>query len=542
MKSNHFKTMRTKVSWTLMTICFSMMSFCITACGGNEDSPILPDNPATDSNEMTVTPDTLYLKADGTEKGTFMVKLQKTASFFAKAEKDWCKLDNADGSGKTSYTVSVAPAPNTQTEDRTSRISFYSGEHTEYAYVVQKAVEKARGITITPDTLYLDGEIGSKGTVTVHLIDNSYYELGITNQFDREVIEEDDGKVLKINYTVKREEYNNVWCQMGVKQYNEVKRYYVCQKAKKQESNDDKYNVTITPDAHDVEAIGGEVFSLIDLDNKSAVTVTSDAAWCIPQNGNFDIPSSKFKLYIRVYANVGDKSRTATVTVKVGSSTKTCTVTQQGGYDGELSIGGYVADAVDLGLSVKWASHNLGASSQDGSGTYLAWGELKQKNIYSNETYAYYNKTYATWTNIGNEISGTQYDAAKVHWGDEWRMPTKDEMQELMKKCTWEWTQINKVNGYRITGPNGKSIFIPAAGQKFKNNEIPQYNEQILLWTGTQFPTNLSNAYAIDANSAGAPLIKGQLRDDGYPIRPVTRSDNTGQAGEQAGGGIATVE
>lgn len=539
MKSNYFKTMRSKVSWTLMTLCFSMMSLYISGCGGSEDSPIVPDTPATENNTMTISPDTLYLKADGTEKGSFQVKLQKTASFFAKAEKDWCKLDNADGSGKTSYTVSVAPEPNTQTEDRTSRISFYSGEHTEYAYVVQKAVEKAREITITPDTLYLDGEIGSKGTVTVHLIDNSDYELGITNQFDREVIEEDDGKVLKINYTVKREEYNNVWCQMGVKQYNEVKHYYVCQKAKKQESNDEKYNITITPDAHDVEAIGGEVFSLIDLDNKSAVTVTSDAAWCIPQNGNFDIPSTQFKLYIQVYANVGDKSRTATVTVKAGSSTKTCTVTQQGGYEGKLSIGGYVAEAVDLGLSVKWAAHNLGASKEDEIGAYFAWGEVNPKSTYSDDNYKYYDTTYATYTDLGENISGTQYDAARVHWGEEWRMPTKDEMQEFYEKCTIEWTRVNNMNGAKITGPNGNSIFLPAGGTAF-GKPNPKYDVVNIL-SGTVRSENIANAWSLHITSTSKGYLWGG-RTSGVPIRPVTKSANTGQGGSQAGGGITTGE
>ena len=95
MSKKEIRSMTLKVCWTLVTAYLCLMSFCMIGCGGSEDSPIQPENPATGSNQMTVSPDTLFLKADGTEKGSFQVKLQKTGSFFAKAEKDWCKLDNA---------------------------------------------------------------------------------------------------------------------------------------------------------------------------------------------------------------------------------------------------------------------------------------------------------------------------------------------------------------------------------------------------------------------------------------------------------------
>ena len=59
-----------------------------------------------------------------------------------------------------------------------------------------------------------------------------------------------------------------------------------------------------------------------------------------------------------------------------------------------------------------------------------------------------------------------QYDAATANWGGNWRMPTKDELNELRTKCTWTWTTQNDVNGYSVTGPNGNSIFLPAAGYR----------------------------------------------------------------------------
>ena len=124
---------------------------------------------------------------------------------------------------------------------------------------------------------------------------------------------------------------------------------------------------------------------------------------------------------------------------------------------------------VDLGLSVKWATCNVGASSPTGYGNYYAWGETSTKSEYSEKTYAYCNKKKGEYVymNIGPNISGTQYDAARVNWGGTWRMPTWDEIKELKEKCSWVWTTVNGVNGYKVTGPNGNSIFLPAAGTRF---------------------------------------------------------------------------
>ena len=137
--------------------------------------------------------------------------------------------------------------------------------------------------------------------------------------------------------------------------------------------------------------------------------------------------------------------------------------------------------AVDLGLSVYWASCNLGAEKPEEYGEYYAWGETKPKNSYTEENYSYYDANTAQYINIGDDISGTQYDAATVNLGSDWRMPTKSEMQELVDKCTWEWTQVSGINGYKVTGSNGNSIFLPAAGF---NGGIEK-NKWLSYWTST---------------------------------------------------------
>ena len=120
--------------------------------------------------------------------------------------------------------------------------------------------------------------------------------------------------------------------------------------------------------------------------------------------------------------------------------------------------------AIDLGLSVKWASCNVGATQPWEYGGYYAWGETEEKSGYYQIGYLYYNN--GSYINIGSDISGTQYDVATVKWGGAWRMPTKAEQDELCNKCTCTWTTLNGVNGYRVTGPNGNSIFLPAAGYR----------------------------------------------------------------------------
>ena len=123
--------------------------------------------------------------------------------------------------------------------------------------------------------------------------------------------------------------------------------------------------------------------------------------------------------------------------------------------------------AVDLGLSVKWAACNLGAKAPEEYGSYFEWGATTE-----NKAMTYYDKNKTTgsynsrFTDLGNEISGTQYDAARVQLGNPWRMPTKDEMQELLDKCTNKYLKYKGTEGVLFIAANGNCIFLPATGKK----------------------------------------------------------------------------
>ena len=117
-------------------------------------------------------------------------------------------------------------------------------------------------------------------------------------------------------------------------------------------------------------------------------------------------------------------------------------------------------EAVDLGLSVKWANCNVGASSPEEYGDYFAWGEVTPKDKYTIISSLTYDKA------MGDISGDPQYDAATANWGSSWRMPTKTEIEELLNDCAWAWTKLNGIDVMEVEGPNGNSIFLPPAGSR----------------------------------------------------------------------------
>ena len=178
--------------------------------------------------------------------------------------------------------------------------------------------------------------------------------------------------------------------------------------------------------------------------------------------------------------------------------------------------------AVDLGLSVNWASCNLGATSPEECGDYYAWGETEKKTQYTQETYIYANNIDGNgdvdkYTDIGADICGTMHDVASAKLGEAWRMPTLEEIEELCEKCTWEWGTINGINGQIVTGLNGKSIFLPAAGEMFdsKNYATGRYGT---YWSGTT--SGNYNAFRLFIEK-GTSVCTDNRKFIGFSVRPV---------------------
>lgn len=175
---------------------------------------------------------------------------------------------------------------------------------------------------------------------------------------------------------------------------------------------------------------------------------------------------------------------------------------------------------VDLGLSVKWASCNVGASSPEEYGGYYAWGETEEKSDYYWGTYKYYNSNTMGCINIGSNISGTQYDVATVKWGNGWRMPTKEEFEELQTKCTWVAYTYNDVVGCKVTGPNGNSIFLPCAGCRYGTSLNLAGNFGV-YWSGSLHEYYSDLAWYLDVYDSGYRYVDSDDRNGGASVRPV---------------------
>ena len=196
---------------------------------------------------------------------------------------------------------------------------------------------------------------------------------------------------------------------------------------------------------------------------------------------------------------------------------KTITVSQSGGENSVklafvLEINGH--EYVDLGLSVKWATCNVGASKPEDYGNYYAWGETKTKSDYSSSNSVSYGKKFS---DIGGQ---SQYDAARSNWGGTWRLPTEAELQELRDKCTWKWTTQNGVKGYKVTGPSGNSIFLPAAGIRNGSSLYHAGGEYGNYWSSSPYESDSDYAYDLYFYSS----IQGAYWNNRYyglSVRPV---------------------
>ena len=209
-----------------------------------------------------------------------------------------------------------------------------------------------------------------------------------------------------------------------------------------------------------------------------------------------------------VEANGGESSRTATITVSYEDQYFEVEVKQSGNPATTGKHEGH--EWVGLGLSVKWATCNVGAISPEQYGEYYAWGETSTKN--TGENCSTYNKS------IGN-IAGTSRDVAHVKWGGNWRMPTKAEFDELQNRnnCTWEWTTQNGKRGYKVTSKkNGNSIFLPAAG--FRRSGMELYYDGSIGYYWSSSPNSLDVVSAYILSFVGDSFAS---RGNGLTVRPV---------------------
>lgn len=228
-----------------------------------------------------------------------------------------------------------------------------------------------------------------------------------------------------------------------------------------------------------------------------------------------------------------------TITGK-GEGTAVITITDDENAEGKLTVTvtpagqeAPPANAVDLGLysGTLWASYNVGATSPEQSGDYFAWGELESKSVYDEESYVSYcpdsddeGNVNGYYENMGYDIHGTEYDVAQQKWGGNWVMPSYNDFKDLEDECTWSKTTQKGVSGFKITGPNGNSIFLPTAG--YRNGEWP-VNDEASYWScNLQSSGYYQNQWAyclMWGYNDSKGMVASTYRYMGGTIRPVIR-------------------
>ena len=208
------------------------------------------------------------------------------------------------------------------------------------------------------------------------------------------------------------------------------------------------------------------------------------------------------------------------------------------GPEGPTDFAPVGCEAVDLGLSVKWASFNVGATNDHDYGSYFAWGETDTKDYYDwskdgDYKWGVYDKSAKPLCGMkkytgnleggdGLSVLKPEDDPATVKWGTRWRTPTFDEITELNRDCEWLWLEREK--GFLVTGKNGNSIFLPSTGEYSKDVK-PTTGISATYWSSTVGPTNPELPYLISCGFTH--LVGAGERCVGRPVRAVAARDVT---------------
>lgn len=253
------------------------------------------------------------------------------------------------------------------------------------------------------------------------------------------------------------------------------------------------------------------------------------------------------KVKFTVAANYGERSRSGEIVLFYDGAAKVTLVVNQAGAVNELNGHKFV----DLGLSVKWANCNIGANEPGDAGNYYMWADLvdRKSENYSADKYPYLVKSEVqatdkdgnlmfdeetgapimtevwNYTDIGSNISGNeQYDVARKEWGATWRIPTSEEVQELIANCTFLWTNYKTATGFEITSKiNGAKIFMPAVGYYMGTPSCSYFGSNGSYWTASAFTgEKTGSAYYILMTSGRGFRLDYTAYHSSHPIRPVT--------------------
>ena len=269
----------------------------------------------------------------------------------------------------------------------------------------------------------------------------------------------------------------------------------------------------------------------------------------MPQNATAQADKYPFRLWKdgKIVAQTTTPVDSIVMSVKPTPAPKS-QVLNEGGVGGTAPT---AAQAIDMGLSVKWAPWNVGASKAEENGAYFAWGEINAKKTYNWGTYYWMAEGKSDWTNINKyQIADGQFsadwyakdqfigdgkstlesedDAATANWGSGWRMPTMAELEELMNEdnCTWTWVENyndSDLNGYEVKRKTTAGLlFLPAAGNRWDSN-LDNAGHGGRYWSSELRSGNANDARYLSFYSGGRHSDY-RYRVNGFSVRAVAVS------------------
>ena len=254
--------------------------------------------------------------------------------------------------------------------------------------------------------------------------------------------------------------------------------------------------------------------------------------WC-------EVRKLDVQVAVHVLQNDSEQSRTCSLTIYSMTSSAispvTLTITQSGKQGLLTCPDDNHPHAIDLGLpsGTKWCCCNVGASTPEDYGGYYAWGETSEKSEYFWRTYKYYKEDEGYWGYTKYCTSDYGYngfsdgktelelndDVARVRMGVPWRMPSHEQQMELINNCSYQWTQLNGVNGILVTGPSGGQIFLPAAGYRY-GTRLDSAGSRGYYWSRSLGAGRSNLAYFLGFHSSSF-YTNGSGRLNGQSVRPV---------------------
>ena len=456
-----------------------------------------------DSRYLTVEIESVSFANSG---GTQTVSLSTDGTYDVTSNANWLTFSNYAGS------FVITATENTVIEDREANVTvsltdLKEGKLEHTIHVTQKGATPT--FSVNPTSLSFASDGGSK---TLTIVSNQSWTIASNDTWLSLSMTSGTGDA---SVTVTAEENISIESRSGTVTFS------ACGKA---------YTVSVTQaGAAPTFSVTPTALSFTSSIGSRSISVQSNQSWTASSNASWlsiSKTSGTGDASVRVMAekNISIGSRSGTITFSAGGKDYSVSVTQKGNPDS----GGH--EYVDLGLSVKWATCNVGASSPEDYGDYFAWGETEPKSRYDWSTYKWCNGSsnnmtkYNTSSNYGivdnKTVLELEDDAAHVNWGGSWRMPTKEELDELLDNCTWTWTSQGGHNGYKVVSKsNGNSIFLPAAGYRY-DTSLDVAGSYGYYWSSSLDTSGPFDAWYLSFLSGGHYMYRNGRRG-GRSVRPV---------------------